>query len=144
VTQGTRDRVLIAKPGLDGHDRGAKVVAFALREAGCEVIYLGLRRTAEQIMTAAAQEDVDVVGASILSGAHLPLAAQLVAARTAQGLDSIPIVIGGTVPPGDVDRLRELGIADVFPVGTPIDDVVARITKLSRDADLERWESVRE
>lgn len=121
----------MAKPGLDGHDRGAKVVAFALRDAGCEVIYLGLRSTAAEIMTAAADEDVDVIGASILSGAHLPLAAELLAERSLHGLDEVPVVVGGIVPPGDVDQLLDLGVAGVFPAGTALADVVARILNLA-------------
>lgn len=128
---GTGPRVLVAKPGLDGHDRGAKVVAFALRDAGCEVIYLGLRSSAAEIMVAAVDEDVDVIGASILSGAHLPLAAELLTERSRHGLDEVPVVIGGTVPPDDVDQLLDLGVADVFPAGTAIADVVARIVTLA-------------
>jgi methylmalonyl-CoA mutase C-terminal domain/subunit len=127
-------RVLVAKPGLDGHDRGAKVVAFALREAGCEVIYLGLRCTPERIMSAAIEEDVDVIGISVLSGAHLPLTQQLLDTRAEQGLEDIPIVVGGTVPPRDVGRLREMGVADVFPVGMPIDEAVARVLKLATES----------
>lgn len=121
----------MAKPGLDGHDRGAKVVAFALRDAGCEVIYLGLRSTAAEIMAAAADEDVDVIGASILSGAHLALAADLLVERSRHGLDEVPVVVGGIVPPGDVDQLLDLGVADVFPAGTALADVVARILNLA-------------
>jgi methylmalonyl-CoA mutase, C-terminal domain len=126
-----RARVLVAKPGLDGHDRGAKVVAYALREAGCEVIYLGLRCDAARIIQAAVDEDVDVVGISVLSGAHLPLARELVAARHDHGIDDVPIIVGGTVPPRDIAPLLDLGIAEVFPVGTAIDDVVARVIALA-------------
>ena len=124
-------RVLIVKPGLDGHDRGAKVVAFALRDAGCEVIYLGLRSTAEEIMTAATQEDVDLIGASVLSGAHIELVSDLLAERSHHGLDNTPIVVGGIVPPGDVDRLLQLGVDDVFPAGTDLTDVVSRVMALA-------------
>ena len=124
-------RVLIAKPGLDGHDRGAKVVAFALRDAGCEVIYLGLRSTAEEIMVAATQEDVDLIGASVLSGAHIELVSDLLAERSLHGLDNTPIVVGGIVPPGDVDRLLQLGVDDVFPAGTALTDVVSRVMVLA-------------
>jgi methylmalonyl-CoA mutase C-terminal domain/subunit len=127
-------RVLVAKPGLDGHDRGAKVVAFALREAGCEVIYLGLRCTPERIMAAAMEEDVDVIGISVLSGAHVPLTQLLLDSRAEQGLEDIPLVVGGTVPPRDVARLLEMGVADVFPVGMPIDDAVTRVLKLATEA----------
>jgi methylmalonyl-CoA mutase C-terminal domain/subunit len=138
-------RVLVAKPGLDGHDRGAKVVAFALRDAGCEVIYLGLRCTAERIIEASVQEDVDVIGVSVLSGAHLPLTAQLVEARARRGLDDVPIVVGGTVPPGDVERLLALGVTAVFPAGSDIGDVVDAVVALARrdPADRSRGTSER-
>lgn len=126
-----RPRILIAKPGLDGHDRGAKVVAFALRDAGCEVIYLGLRSTASEIMSAAVDEDVDVIGASILSGAHVALARELIAERSRHGLDNVPIVLGGIVPPKDIETLRALGIADVYPAGTPIRDVTDQVKLLA-------------
>ncbi len=124
-------RVLIAKPGLDGHDRGAKVVAFALRDAGCEVIYLGLRSTSEEIMAAATQEDVDLIGASVLSGAHIELVSDLLAERSRHDLDDTPLVVGGIVPPGDVDRLLQLGVDDVFPAGTALTDVVSRVLALA-------------
>ncbi len=127
-------RVLVDKPGLDGHDRGAKVVAFALRDAGCEVIYLGLRCSAERILAAAAEEDVDVVGISVLSGAHVPLAAELIEERTAQGMDGLPVVVGGIITLDDAERLRQLGVADVFPAGTPIDDVVGRVIGIARNS----------
>lgn len=130
-------RVLVAKPGLDGHDRGAKVIAYALREAGCEVIYLGLRCTAERVMAAAADEDVDVIGISVLSGAHIPLAAEMLEVRAARGADDIPLVVGGTVPPRDIPRLLALGVAAVFPVGAAIDDVVAQVRRLGTDHRLE-------
>jgi len=116
-------RVLLAKPGLDGHDRGIKVIAMALRDAGAEVIYLGLRRTVTEIWRAAADEDVDVVGVSVLSGAHLPLARELLGTRASQRLD-IPMVIGGTIPATDVQRLLDLGVAAVFPVGTSLVEAV--------------------
>lgn len=124
-------RVLIAKPGLDGHDRGAKVVAFALRDAGCEVIYLGLRSSAEDVMIAATQEDVDLIGASVLSGAHIELATDLITERSRHGLDTTPLVVGGIVPPNDVDRLLRLGVDDVFPAGTAMPDVVSRVIALA-------------
>jgi methylmalonyl-CoA mutase C-terminal domain/subunit len=130
-----RPRILIVKPGLDGHDRGAKVVAFALRDAGCEVIYLGLRSTASEIMSVAVDEDVDVIGASILSGAHLALAAELISERSRYDLDNVPIVVGGIVPPKDIEPLRALGIADVYPAGTPIDDVTDGVKALA-ESDL--------
>jgi methylmalonyl-CoA mutase C-terminal domain/subunit len=115
---------LLAKPGLDGHDRGIKVVAMALRDAGAEVIYLGLRATPAQIAAAAAAEDADLVGISVLSGAHLPITEQLIAAMRAAGLDA-PLVIGGTIPAGDAAALRRLGAAAVFATGTALPDAVS-------------------
>lgn len=123
-------RVLIAKPGLDGHDRGAKVVARALRDAGFEVVYLGLRHTPREIAAAAVQEDVDVVGLSVLSGAHLPLAKKVLAALAGEGAAEIPVVIGGTIPEPDIGRLLELGIAGVFPTSTPLGQLGDRIREL--------------
>ncbi len=117
-------KVLIAKPGLDGHDRGAKVVAQALRDAGVEVIYTGLKRTPEEIVSEAIQEDVDVVGLSILSGAHLPLARRVVDGLRAQGASDVRVVVGGTIPPRDVEALLTLGVRRVFPMGTPLPEIV--------------------
>ena len=116
-------RVLLAKPGLDGHDRGIKVIAMALRDAGADVIYLGLRRSVPEILQAAVDEDVDVIGISVLSGAHAPLVAELLDGAAARGIH-IPIVLGGTIPAADADALRALGIAAVFPVGSSLPDVV--------------------
>jgi len=121
-----RPRVILAKPGLDGHDRGVKVVAMGLRDAGAEVIYLGLRATPRQIAAAAAAEDADVVGISVLSGAHMAIAEELLAALRDAGAD-VPLVVGGTIPARDADALRKLGIAAVFPAGTPLPDVVAGV-----------------
>lgn len=123
-------RVLLAKPGLDGHDRGIKVIAMALRDAGAEVVYLGLRRTAPEIVQAAIQDDVDVIGISVLSGAHLPLAADLLQALDAEGVQ-IPVVLGGTIPDADAAALRELGVAAVYPVGTGLHEVVEGILALA-------------
>ena len=117
-------KVLIAKPGLDGHDRGAKVVAQALRDAGVEVIYTGLKRTPDEIVHEAIQEDVDVIGLSILSGAHALLARRVLDGLKAQGADDITIVVGGIIPPRDVDELLKLGVRRVFPMGTTLDDIV--------------------
>jgi len=117
-------KVLIAKPGLDGHDRGAKVVAQALRDAGHEVVYTGLKRTPEEIVAEAVQEDVDVIGLSILSGAHLILARRVVEGLRAKGVDDIRIVVGGIIPPRDVESLRAAGIERVFPMGTPLREIV--------------------
>jgi methylmalonyl-CoA mutase C-terminal domain/subunit len=118
-------KILIAKPGLDGHDRGAKVVAHALRDAGVEVVYSGLKRTPEEIVAEAIQEDVQVVGLSILSGAHLPLSKRVIDGLRAQGAADIRVVVGGTIPPRDVEALRALGVAQVFPMGTPLPVIVA-------------------
>jgi methylmalonyl-CoA mutase C-terminal domain/subunit len=118
--KGKRIRVLIAKPGLDGHDRGAKVVALALRDAGMEVIYTGLRQSPEQIVSAALQEDADVIGLSILSGAHNHICAEVVNLLKSKGLDDVLVVVGGIIPDVDLARLAELGITGVFRPGTPM------------------------
>jgi methylmalonyl-CoA mutase, C-terminal domain len=123
-------RIVLAKPGLDGHDRGVKVVAMALRDAGAEVIYLGLRQSAKQIAVAARAEDADVIGISVLSGAHLALSRQVREEQRAAGVADIPLVVGGTIPPQDVTPLTELGAAAVFSVGTPIADVVKGVLAL--------------
>ncbi|MBI2217552.1 MAG: cobalamin B12-binding domain-containing protein [Candidatus Rokubacteria bacterium] len=118
-------KVLIAKPGLDGHDRGAKVVAQALRDAGIEVVYTGLKRTPEEIVNEAVQEDVDVIGLSILSGAHLLLARRVLEGLRGQGADDIRVVVGGIIPPADVEELTKLGVRRVFPMATPLQEIVA-------------------
>ena len=120
-------RVLVAKPGLDGHDRGAKVVAHALRDAGMEVIYTGLHQSVEEIVAAAVQEAVDVVGLSIMSGAHLYITEKLVRLLKEKGNDDVLIVVGGVIPNQDIDKLKALGAAGVFPGGTRFDDIVAFI-----------------
>jgi methylmalonyl-CoA mutase C-terminal domain/subunit len=117
-------RVLVAKPGLDGHDRGAKVIARALRDAGMEVIYTGLRQSPEMIASAALQEDVDAVGVSILSGAHNTLCPRIVELLREKGLDDCLVLIGGIVPQEDIPRLKQQGIAEVFPPGTSTEDIV--------------------
>jgi methylmalonyl-CoA mutase C-terminal domain/subunit len=117
-------RVLIAKPGLDGHDRGAKVVARALRDGGCEVIYTGIRQTPEMIAEAALQEDVDVVGLSILSGAHLELFPRVVAEMKSRGLDDVLLFCGGIIPEEDTKALEELGFSAIFRPGTNTQDIV--------------------
>ena len=124
-------RVLIAKPGLDGHDRGAKLVAYALRDAGFEIIYTGIRRRPEEIVSVAVQEDVDVVGLSILSGAHIGLTQKVVDGLRKAGADDTKVVIGGTIPASDVPRLIAIGAAAVFPNGTTIDELVARMRELT-------------
>ena len=122
-------KVLIAKPGLDGHDRGAKVVAQALRDAGVEVIYSGLKRTPDEIVRAAIQEDVDVVGLSVLSGAHVLLSRRVLEGLRAHGAAEIKVVVGGIIPPRDVAELRKLGVAHVFPMGTPLPEIIKVFTK---------------
>lgn len=119
-----RVRVLVAKPGLDGHDRGAKVIARGLRDAGMEVIYSGLHRTPEQIVRTALEEDVQVVGLSILSGAHNRLLPEVVRGLRAEGMDDVLVIAGGIIPDGDRVELEAAGIAAVFPPGTPITEVV--------------------
>src|SRR6186713_1729731 len=121
-------RVVIAKPGLDGHDRGAKVIARALRDAGMEVIYTGLRQSPEQIVAAALQEDADVIGLSILSGAHNHIAPRLMALLAEKKLDDVLVVIGGIIPDVDVPRLTALGIRGVFPPGTAMQTIIDFIT----------------
>lgn len=117
-------RVVIAKPGLDGHDRGAKVIARALRDAGMEVIYTGLRQTPEMIVNAALQEDADVIGLSILSGAHMHICPKVVSLLKAQGLDDVLVVVGGIIPAQDLPKMHAMGITGVFIPGTPLQAVV--------------------
>ena len=125
-------RVVIAKPGLDGHDRGAKVIARALRDAGMEVIYTGLRQTPEQIVTAALQEDADVIGLSILSGAHNHIAPRMMELLTEKGLDDVLVVIGGIIPDIDVPKLKAIGVKGVFPPGTPMQEIIDFINANAR------------
>jgi methylmalonyl-CoA mutase C-terminal domain/subunit len=117
-------RVVIAKPGLDGHDRGAKVIARALRDAGMEVIYTGLRQTPEQIVGAALQEDADVIGLSILSGAHMHICPRVMELLKEKGLDHVLVVIGGIIPDVDLPKLREMGVKGIFLPGTPMQHIV--------------------
>ena len=123
-------RVLIAKPGLDGHDKGAKIVALALRDAGMEVIYSGLHQTLDQIIQTAAQEAVDVIGLSIMSGAHLPICEKLIAMMKEQGLDGIRLTVGGVIPFQDIPRLKKMGVAQVFPGGTSFEDIITGMNNL--------------
>src|SRR5918999_1029017 len=125
-------RILVAKPGLDGHDRGAKVIARALRDAGMEVIYTGLRQTPEQIVSAALQEDADVIGLSILSGAHMHICPWVVELLEEKGLDDVLIVIGGIIPDIDIAKLNQLGIRGVFIPGTPMQEIVEFIKRNAR------------
>jgi isobutyryl-CoA mutase small subunit len=117
-------RVVIAKPGLDGHDRGAKIIARALRDAGMEVIYTGLHQTPEQIVETAIQEDADAVGVSILSGAHMTLVPRIVEGLRANGADDVLVVVGGTIPQDDADELKEAGVAEVFGPGATTGEIV--------------------
>ena len=125
-------RVVIAKPGLDGHDRGAKVIARALRDAGMEVIYTGLRQTPEMIASAALQEDADVIGLSILSGAHNHIAPRLMELLKARGLDDVLVVIGGIIPDVDIPRLKELGVKGIVLPGTPMLEIIDFIQQNAR------------
>src|SRR4051794_18303496 len=117
-------RVVVAKPGLDGHDRGAKIIARALRDAGMEVIYTGLHQTPEQIVETALQEDADAVGISILSGAHMTLVPRIVDGLREQGLEDVLVVVGGTIPDDDANELRERGVAEIFTPGAPTSAIV--------------------
>ena len=117
-------RVVIAKPGLDGHDRGAKVIARALRDAGMEVIYTGLRQTPDQIVGAALQEDADVIGLSILSGAHMHICPRVMELLKEKGLDDVLVVVGGIIPDVDIPRLQAMGVRGIFLPGSPMKDIV--------------------
>ena len=125
-------RVVIAKPGLDGHDRGAKVIARALRDAGMEVIYTGLRQTPEQIVGAALQEDADVIGLSILSGAHMHICPRIMELLKEKGLDDVLVVVGGIIPDMDIPRLNDIGIRGIFLPGTPMQEIVDFISRNAR------------
>jgi methylmalonyl-CoA mutase C-terminal domain/subunit len=117
-------RVVIAKPGLDGHDRGAKVIARALRDAGMEVIYTGLRQTAEQVVAAALQEDADVIGLSILSGAHMHICPRVMELLKDKGLEHVVVLVGGIIPDVDIPKLRTMGVRGIFLPGSPMQDIV--------------------
>lgn len=118
-------RVLVAKPGLDGHDRGAKVIARAFRDAGFEVIYTGLRQTPEQVVHAAVQEDVDVIGLSVLSGAHMTLVPRITDLMKDKGIDDVLLLVGGIIPDIDIDKLKGLGVSEVFLPGASTEDIVS-------------------
>jgi len=117
-------RVLVAKPGLDGHDRGAKTVVHALRDAGFEVIYTGLHQTVDQIVAAAIEKEVDVIGLSIMSGAHIPIAEEIVGKTKGTALEGKPLLVGGVIPEQDVPALEKIGVYGVFPVASPFEDIV--------------------
>ena len=119
-----RIRVVIAKPGLDGHDRGAKVIARALRDAGMEVVYTGLRQTPEQIVSAALQEDADVIGLSILSGAHMHVCPRVLELLRERGLEHVLVVVGGIIPDVDIPKLKAMGVGEIFLPGSPMQDIV--------------------
>jgi len=123
-------KILIGKPGLDGHDRGAKVIALALRDAGMEVLYTGLHQTIEEIVRMAVQEAVDVIGLSIMSGAHLPICKALLESMKDQGIDDIAVTVGGVIPKQDIAKLKALGIKGVFPGGTHFDEIIAGIREI--------------
>ena len=133
----TRHRVVIAKPGLDGHDRGAKVIARALRDAGFEVIYTGLHQTPEQIVATTVQEDADAVGLSLLSGAHMTLFPKVIEGLREAGADQVVVFCGGIIPPADIPRLKEIGLAEVFTPGASMTGIVEwlRETLAARDRD---------
>ena len=131
-----RIRVLVAKPGLDGHDRGAKVVARALRDAGMEVIYTGLRQTPEMIVSAALQEDVDAIGISILSGAHNTIVPRIAELMRAQGLDDVQLVVGGIIPDEDIAALKEAGVSAIFQPGATTQEIVDFIRAKARGAGI--------
>ena len=128
-----RIRVLVPKPGLDGHDRGAKVIARALRDAGMEVIYTGLRQTPEQIVNAALQEDADVIGLSILSGAHMHICPRVMELLREKGLTDVLVVVGGIIPDADVPKLNAIGVRGIFQPGTPMQEIVDFITRNARE-----------
>jgi methylmalonyl-CoA mutase C-terminal domain/subunit len=128
--KGKTIRVLLAKPGLDGHDRGIYLVAQALRDAGIEVIFLGLQVTAEQVVAAALQEDVDVIGLSIFSGGHMIIIPRILEALRAAGLDRIPVILGGIIPPDDVPELRKCGIREIFTPGCSTTEIISCVRSL--------------
>lgn len=130
MNQEKKIRVLVAKPGLDGHERGAHVIAYGMRDAGFEVIYTGLRQTPRQIAKAAAQEDVDVVGLSILSGAHLTLTGKVIDELKQEGAEDVLVLVGGVIPEKDIPKLKEMGVAAVFTAGTPIKEVANTVRSL--------------
>ncbi|MGH9574949.1 MAG: cobalamin B12-binding domain-containing protein [Candidatus Acidiferrales bacterium] len=140
-----RIRVLIAKPGLDGHDRGAKIIARALRDAGMEVIYTGLRQTPEMIVSAAEQEDVDVIGLSILSGAHNTICARLMELLRAKEMTDVTVLVGGIIPQADIPGLKSAGIAEIFLPGTPTqaiaDFIAERVRQTQNHRSERRWKT---
>jgi len=128
-----RYKVIVAKLGLDGHDRGAKVVARALRDAGFEVVYTGIRQTPEMVVNTAIQEDADVIGISLLSGAHMALVPMVLKLLREKGASDIKVVVGGTIPPDDAEKLKEMGVAEVFPPDTPLSYIIKRVRELAEE-----------
>ena len=124
-----RIRVLVAKPGLDGHDRGAKIIARAFRDAGFEVVYTGLRQTPEQVVTAALQEDVNVIGLSVLSGAHMTLCPRIMELMKKEKLDDVLVLVGGIIPDQDIPRLKDLGVSEVFQPGVSTEDIIEYVRR---------------
>ena len=124
-----RIRVLVAKPGLDGHDRGAKIIARAFRDAGFEVVYTGLRQTPEQVVTAALQEDVDVIGLSVLSGAHMTLCPRIMELMKKEKLDDVLVLVGGIIPDQDIPKLKNLGVSEVFQPGVSTKDIIEYVRR---------------
>jgi methylmalonyl-CoA mutase, C-terminal domain len=131
MIMGKKVRILVAKPGLDGHDRGAKIISLALRDAGMEVIYSGLHQSIDQIVSTAVQESVDIIGLSIMTGAHLTISKNLVDKLKAEGVDDVRIVVGGVIPSQDIDDLKAMGIAEVFPNGTKFDRIIERLNAMA-------------
>ncbi len=129
--RGKKIKILIAKPGLDGHDRGAKIVALALRDAGMEVLYTGLHQQVDQIVRTALQEAVDIIGLSIMSGAHLSICEKLLETMKKEGIESTGVVVGGVIPALDIPKLKQMGIKGVYPGGTSFDDMIEGIEKIS-------------
>ena len=127
-------RVLIVKPGLDGHDKGAKVVARALKDAGMEVIYIGLRQSTDAILSAAVEENADIIGLSILSGSHVPICRELLEKMGQQGIEGTKVVVGGVIPRADIQVLKDLGISEVFRAGSSFDDIIQAIGNIVRGA----------
>jgi len=134
MAQEKRIKVLVAKPGLDGHDRGAKVVSQALKEAGMEVVYSGLHKTIDQIINIAIQEDVDIVGLSIMSGAHIPITQKLMKRMKDEGIADKLVFVGGVIPGRDIPKLKELGVKGVFPGGTPLAETIETLKKSVKKA----------
>jgi len=128
-----RYKVIVAKLGLDGHDRGAKVVARALRDAGFEVVYTGIRQTPEMVVNTAIQEDADVIGISLLSGAHMALVPMVLKLLREKGAGDIKVIVGGTIPPDDAEKLKEMGVAEVFPPDTPLSYIIKRVRELAEE-----------